>query len=234
MRNNAIGISGTNGKTVAHRLVAVGLSAVCLLGLSVTVSASDHLSDEELTFFNGETYREIVWIALQRAEKRLRDPACGETLTDAERLNIEVIERLVTEPDGRFPSSGVWRDQLAVTRCGVRHVHNLRFDAREQAAPKPKILVPGQSHASEQLQTETMAPLQALSYGANSAASSCDDTQVRDTTAPVGLSGGEPDFDQGWTETWTVRACGQLHQVPIIFKRNSDGSTTVLPTPPGG
>lgn len=206
-----------------------GTILLCMVG---GAWAQDDLTDIELAFFNGETYREILWIALQRAENELRDPSCQETLTDAERLNIVVIERLVTEGEDPFPTSGIWRDQLAVERCGIRHIHNLRFDAREQAAPKPMVLVPGQSMTSAQLQVDTMRPLVALVDSRRSTSRNCDDTQVRDTSAPMGLTGGEPDFAQGWVETWTVRSCGDLVDVPITFKTNNDGSTTILPGDP--
>lgn len=223
--------SETDGKAGWTGRARSALTA-CAILLAGSAAAQDGMSETELTFFNGDTYREILWVALQRAENILRDPSCNETMTGADRQHIVVIEPLVTQPNTRFPSSGIWRDQLAVTRCGVRHVHNLRFDAREQAAPKPMVLVPGQSMASAQLQVDTMAPLVALVDGANDANKNCDDTQVRDTSAPEGLNGGEPDFAEGWVETWTIRSCGELHRVPVTFRSNDDGSTTILPGDP--
>jgi len=224
----------TNTTKVANRSHAASfaLAGSILLCMAAGAWAQDDLTEAELNFFNSETYREILWIALQRAENELRDPSCTETLTDADRLNIVVIEHLVTGEEDAFPLSGIWRDQLAVERCGVRHIHNLRFDAREQAAPKPMVLVPGQSMTSAQLQVDTMRPLVALVDSRRANAQLCDDTQVRDTSAPMGLAGGEPDFTQGWIETWTVRSCGDVMDVPITFKTNNDGSTTILPGRP--
>ena len=212
-------------------MMAGAFSAACG-AYSGSAAAQADPSEAELTFFNGETYREILWVAIQRAERILRDPSCSETLTGADRLNIAVIEPLVTDAGKRFPSSGIWRDQLAVTRCGVRHVHNLRFDAREGAAPKPMVLVPGQSMTSAQMQFEAIAPLVEMVDRGREFSQDCDDTQVRDTSAPEGLAGGEPDYSVGWVETWTIRSCGELYRVPITFRSNDDGSTTILPGDP--
>lgn len=230
-----IRVADKDSKSARVRAAICGTCIVVTLGAFSFATPSfgqEGMSETELSFFNGDTYRKILWIAIQRAEKILRDPDCHDTLTGADRLNITVVEPLVTQDDAQFPSAGIWRDQLAVTRCGVRHVHNLRFDAREQAAPKPMVLVPGQSMASAQLQVDTMAPLAALVNRRPNSTERCDDTQVRDTTAPVGLDGGVPNYSQGWVETWTIRSCGKLHRVPVTFRSNSDGSTTILPGDP--
>ena len=125
------------------------------------------------------------------------------------------------------PMSGLWKDQILVDACGVKVVHNVLVEGADDGIHVRGLLMPGQTGAPWDYQGEIVKD----AVGAAMRAAGCKDGNqvvVLNTKEDAMLEQITPD-DQGrviagkWREIWTLRACGKIQPVAVIFTADGKG-----------
>jgi hypothetical protein len=130
-------------------------------------------------------------------------------------------------PDARqHPTKGAWFSRYQLERCGDSKLYNLLFVADSSgAAPTVRTYYPGSTIASPELVNDAMA---SVISGAlvRSGLGSCRDIDVFDmrvTEQVHDVVQGDKTIKGVWNETWTLRMCGQMHDVAVIFIPDANG-----------
>lgn len=113
--------------------------------------------------------------------------------------------------DGNLVNA-TWVETVPGTACGEHRRYRVLVAIRGGHASVAGLL-PGESIASPQLETDAQAPLTAATAGFTPKGQTCP-VDVLDTA----LDGRVPAVDKAsWSEMWTVRTCGKTLHVPIRF-----------------
>ena len=198
--------------TTLFRLIA---AAACFVVAVSPASAADKLSDAQAKYFSSAFHSNHLKQAFETSAA-LAFGDCKE-LSD-QGLSVTFSQPLVLK-DGA-PTAGAWKEQHAVSGCGVTKVLNFYAAPGLDGYPAFTAGMIGTTMADINLQRTAVqyAFLAATQKGV------CPNFEAIDTHLDQGPGG--PDAKQVWYETWTVRGCGHTYDVPLLFTR--EGANTSL------
>jgi hypothetical protein len=135
-------------------------------------------------------------------------------------------------PDGLAnPTRGAWFARYRLERCGDAKLYNVLFVASGNGAlPTARTYYPGATIASPELVNDAMPSVMSGAQ-ARAGLKDCKDVDVFDmrVTEPVhDVVEGDRTIPGVWKETWTLRMCGQMHDVAVIFRPDASGSGTAF------
>ena len=145
------------------------------------------------------------------------------------RAGITVLKLPSFKDGGATPISGLWKDEIAVDRCGPKVVHNVLVEGTPDGV-RVNLLMPGQTGAPWDWQIDILKAVAAQAM----TASGCKDANkvmIYDTKSDKLIEQMSFD-DQGrlasgkWREIWTMRACGQMQAVAVTFAADGKGRAT--------
>jgi len=145
------------------------------------------------------------------------------------RAGLTVLKLPSFKDGSATPVSGLWKDEIAVDRCGPKVVHNVLVEGTPDGI-RVNLLMPGQTGAPWDWQIDILKGVatQAMT------ASGCKDgnkVMIYDTKADKMIE--QIGFDDHgrlasgkWREIWMMRACGQMQPVAVTFTADGKGRAT--------
>jgi hypothetical protein len=153
---------------------------------------------------------------------------------------VKPVESLVLAPidfpdDRQNPIKGAWFSRYRLERCSESKLYNVLFIANSDgSAPLARTYYPGATIAGPELVNDAM-PSVVSGALARSGLKDCKDIDVFDmrVSEPVHdvVEAGKT-IRGVWEETWTLRMCGQMHEVAVTFIPDTNGSGATFTSGP--
>jgi hypothetical protein len=222
------------------RVVAILCLALMTPGVAVAaVAPSAPVSGSEIppglvALMNRPDHQASVLQAARAVDVRTPD-ACPNP-SYAPGADVEVLVPLSEGPDNQ-PLSGVWKESLIETGCGVRRTLNTLTMVEQGGRLVTRPLLPGSTITDPQLQQDS---IRYAAAGLGPLPSGCKQGAITDTDY-IGMDGAPPGVRpapgapvQPWSERWTLQACSKRVVVGMHFTPGPDGGTEIQASPPPG
>lgn len=217
---------------VARSATVGTLLTLAAAAYAESVKTTAELSSNKKTaaYIYGRPMQEAMYrLAIEQDKKFGLQQGCKSEYK-VQPYGISVLQPIDFPDDKQHPIKGIWKFRYQIQRCGDSKIYNTLFIASDdgKTLPTPRAFYPGSTNAGPLLIKDAMQSA-VISAVVKSGQKDCKEIDVFDMRvtekAHDVVDGGKTQHGV-WGETWTLRLCQHLVDVPITFIPDATGGGT--------